>query len=350
MTERRPRVVVATPLSPELCDLIVRAEPRIDLVCDQTLLPPMRHPADFEGDPGFTRSPTEQRAFDDLVDSADVLYGIPDVKPGALHRTVNANPKLRWVHVMAAGGGGQVRAAGLTPTQLDRIVFTTSNGVHGAPLAEFAVFGVLAGAKRLDRLRRDQVAHRWPERWMMRQVSEQTVLVLGLGGIGAHVVAKLTALGATVIGVSRHPIDLPGVDRIVSPDDLADVVGDVDAIVTSLPGTDSTARLIGAEVLERVKPGVTIVNVGRGTVVDEPALISALRDGRVGFAALDVVAEEPLSPESALWDAPNVLLSPHTAALSDTEDRLIAELFAANATRYIDGAPLLNRVNTVEFY
>jgi phosphoglycerate dehydrogenase-like enzyme len=251
---------------------------------------------------------------------------------------------------MAAGGGGQVKAAGLDPAQLQRIVFSTSAGVHGGPLAEFAVFGVLAGAKDLPRLLAQQRDHTWSGRWQMRQVSEMTVLVVGLGGIGAEVARRLSGLGATVVGTSRHHRPVDHVDRLIRTDQIAATVPDVDAIVLTLPGTAATERLIGAAVLAAVKPGTILVNVGRGTVVDEDALLAALRDGRIGFAALDVFAAEPLPADSPLWDEPNVLVSPHTAALNAAEDRLIAELFAANASRLLNGEQLRNVVDTVDFY
>jgi phosphoglycerate dehydrogenase-like enzyme len=124
----------------------------------------------------------------------------------------------------------------------------------------------------------------------------------------------------------------------------------VDGIVVSLPGTAATEGLISAKVLGAAKAGTTLVSVGRGTVIDEAALLDALDHGRIGFAALDVFASEPLSAESRLWTHPGVLVSPHTAALNPAEDRLIAQLFAGNATRLLEGAQLINRVNTVEFY
>ena len=145
---------------------------------------------------------------------------------------------------------------------------------------------------------------------------------------------------------------MPGVDEIVHPDDLADVVGDVDGIVVSLPGTAATEGLVGREgVRAPSKPGVTVVSVGRGTVIDEPAMIEALRDEHVGFAALDVFASEPLAPDSPLWTDPKVLVSPHTAALNSAEDRLIAAAVRATTPPATsDGRRLSNRVDTVEFY
>jgi phosphoglycerate dehydrogenase-like enzyme len=346
----RLRVVVAAPLSEEHCELIERLEPRIDLIRDQSLYPPMRHPADFSGDPSFRRTPEKQRVFEQMLDSAQVLYGIPDVDSAALKRTADANSGLRWVHTMAAGGGSQVKAAGLSEEQLHRIAFTTSAGVHGGPLAEFAVFGVIAGAKDLPRLLAQQRDHTWTGRWAMRQVSEITVLVVGLGGIGREVARKLSGLGATIIGTSRHGRPVEHVDQQIRVEEISSTVPQVDAIVLTLPGTAATDKLIGADVLDAVKPGTILVNVGRGTVVDEDALVPALRDGRIGFAALDVFATEPLREDSPLWDEPNVLVSPHTAALNAAEDRLIAELFAANATRFLDGQELMNKVDTVDFY
>ncbi|MPV37529.1 D-2-hydroxyacid dehydrogenase [Georgenia subflava] len=334
----------------ELCEYITRAEPRIDLVVDQDLLPPMRFPGDHDGDPAFTRSPEQQARFEELVDSADVLYGIPDTNPADLTRTVRANPRLRWVHTMAAGGGGQVKAAGLTSAELDRVVFSTSAGAHAATLAEFALFGVLAGAKDLPKLQAHQARKEWAPRWAMRQLSEMTVLVVGLGSIGRATVAKLSALGAKVVGTSRRDVDVPGLSAVVHPDDLAAAAAEADAIVSTLPGTDATHQMISADVLAAVRPGTIFVSVGRGTVVDEQALVSALEDGRIGFAALDVFYTEPLPSDSPLWQLPNVVVAPHTAALNDAEDRLIAELFVENAGRLLDGRPLLNVVDTVEFY
>jgi phosphoglycerate dehydrogenase-like enzyme len=346
----RLRVVVATPLSEKNCALIEALEPRVDLIRSQELLPPMRWPADFSGDPSFKRTPEQHAQFTALLNSAEALYGIPDVNPEGLRHVAAANPLLKWVHTMAAGGGSQVAAAQLTADQLERIAFTTSAGVHGGPLAEFAVFGVFAGAKSLSRLLAQQKAHEWSGRWEMGQVSEFTILVVGLGGIGQKVAVKFAALGATVIGTSRREVDVPGVSRLVHPDALASVAGSVDAVVTTLPGTASTIGLLGRQFFAAVKPGVIVVNVGRGSVIEESELIAALERETVSFAALDVFSNEPLETTSPLWDFPNVVVSPHTAGLNVAEDRLIAELFARNATRFLDGRELINRVDTVEFY
>lgn len=344
------RAVAAVPLTEELCRLIEELEPRIEVIRDHSLMHPMRGPADWSGDPEHTRTPEQQAAFEAMVDSADALFGIPDVDSAALARTVTANPRLRWVMTTAAGGGAQVKAAGLEREDLERITFTTSAGVHGGPLAEFAVFAVLAGAKGLPRLAQDQRDRVWPDRWEMRQVDEMTVLVVGLGGIGAECARRFHALGAQVWGTTRTGARVEGVDRLVPLDELVQAVGQVDAIVVTLPGTEQTHHLIGEDVFAAVRPGTILASVGRGTVIDESALLPALDDGRIAFAGLDVFEVEPLASSSPLWSHPNVLVSPHTAALSSKEEERIARRFAENAARLLDGRPLRAVVDTVEFY
>lgn len=340
------RVVIATPLAEEYVRMLREREPRLQVVHEPRLMAPPE--AGWLVRP--ERSPQQQAEYEAYVDSAEALYGVPDHSGKALARTVAANPRLRWVHTIPAGGGQQVKAAHLPQEDLERIVFTTSGGVHAHPLSEFAVFGVLAGAKLLPYLQEAQRRHEWAPRRVMRIARDMTVAVVGLGGIGRVTAEKLAGLGYRVVGVHRREVEAPGVARIHPVEDLARVLAEVDAVVLALPATEQTHRLLGREALEHAKPGLIVVNVGRGTTVDEEALIEALQDGRVGFAALDVTYVEPLPAESPLWDLPNVLISPHTAAISEHEPRLIAELFAENARRLLDGEPLLNRVNTREFY
>lgn len=340
------RVVVATAQTHENIALLRSREPRLDVVFEPELLGQasdnwmIRH----------ERTPEEEVRFEALLDSAEVLFGVPDHSGKSLARTVAANPRLRWVHTIPAGGGQQVKSAGLSPEDLARIVFTTSAGVHAEPLAEFAVFAVLSGAKLLPRLLTAQRRHEWMPRAAMGLAADMTVAVVGLGGIGRVAASKFSGLGYRVVGVHRHHVEVPGVSRIYAVEQFAEVAAFAHAIVLALPGTEQTERMLSREVLAAIKPGATVVNVGRGTTVDEAALVDALVDGRVGFAALDVTYVEPLPSTSPLWDLPNVLISPHTAAISSHEPRLITELFAANATAFLDGLPLKNVVNTVEFY
>lgn len=340
------RVVVAVSVSEENIGIVREREPRLEIVHEPDLFPA----AGANWMVSYSRTDEQQQRLDELLASADALYGVPDQSGAKLGEVVAANRTLRWVHTIPAGGGQQIKAANLSREDLDRMVFTTSAGVHAQPLAEFALFGVMAGAKGLPRLASDHRAGVWGERFSMGQLSAMTVAVVGLGSIGKAVAEKLSLLGCTVIGVHRRDVDAPGVSRIYPVEEFATAASLADAVVLALPGTTETERMLNADVLAAIKPGATVVNVGRGTTVDEAALIAALEDGRVSFAALDVTYVEPLPAESPLWTLDNVLLSPHTAAITDHEPRLIAELFAENARRLLDGEPLKNVVNTVEFY
>ena len=338
------------PLDPSLRHVITDVDPSVELLVDDSLLPVQRIPGDHQFDPDFVRSAEQQVAFDRLLSQADIFYGIPDTKPAALGPAVRANPRLRWVHTMAAGGGAQVKAAKLTSEELDRVVFTTSAGVHGPTLAEFAMFGVLAGAKDLPRLRTQQANRQWTSRWAMKQVHEQTILVAGLGGIGAQTARLAKAFGAYVLGTKRRPTPVEHVDEVHATKYLPELVGRADAIVFTLPGTAETNGLYGAEMIAATKPGAVIVNVGRGIVIDEPSLVDGLRSGQLSAAFLDVFAVEPLPGNSPLWEMPQVVIAPHTAALSPHEDRRIVELFANNLRRWINGEELINVVDTQYFY
>ena len=251
---------------------------------------------------------------------------------------------------MAAGGGSQVVAAGLSEAELQRVTFTTSAGVHGVPLAEWAIFGVFCGTKELPRLQRQQREHAWPVRVVGRPIEGSTALVVGLGGIGQQVAKRCKALGMTVLGIKRSVCDGDTVDEVHTLDDLPSIVGRADHIIVTLPGTAQTEKLLNADVFAAAKRGVTVVNVGRGTVIDQAALVDALRSGQVGFAALDVFEREPLETDSPLWDMENVLVSPHSGGLDHREDERICDLFCENLRAYLDGAPMRNVVDAALGY
>ncbi|TPW75725.1 D-2-hydroxyacid dehydrogenase [Schumannella soli] len=341
------RVVIATPLSDENVALLRRLEPRLEIAHR----PELMAPATADWMVRLDRDAAQQREYDAYLDGGEAFFGVPDQSGTALRAAIERNPRLRWVHTIPAGGGAQIKSAKLDDAALGRLTFTTSAGVHAQPLAEFALFGVLAGTKQLSRLRAAQSRHEWAGREAMRLNSETTVAVVGLGSIGRRTAELLAGLGMTVIGVHRREVDAPGVSRIEPVENLAAVLAEVDAVVLALPGTEQTAGMLSRAALDAAKPGLIVVNVGRGTTVDEPALIDHLGEGgNVGAAVLDVTAVEPLPASSPLWDLENVVIAPHTAAINENEPRLITELFAENARRLLDGEPLLNVVNTHEFY
>jgi glyoxylate/hydroxypyruvate reductase len=345
-------VLIASPLEPELAARIQAADDRAEVGYERDLLPPARYPGDHRGDPEFRRDHGAEARWRALLDRAEVLFGIPGDSADGLVEVVTGLPRLRWVHATSAGAGEVVRKAALPAEALERVVVTTSSGVHAVPLAEFAVLGLLAVAKELPRLLDEQRARAWPEiRQPFRELSGQTLFLVGLGEIGRETARLGKALGMRTVGFRRTEGPPPDhVDEVHGPQRLAELAGQADAMVVSLPLTEQTAGLIDRATIERLPPSCIFVNVGRGGVVDEPALVDALRDRRIAGAALDVFATEPLPADSPLWTLPNVLVTPHAAALSARENERIVELFVDNLRRHLDGRPLRNVVEPGVFY
>jgi phosphoglycerate dehydrogenase-like enzyme len=346
----RVSVVIASPLESDLVDRLRAVDERLEVRFEPDLLPPPRYPSDHHGDERFARTPEQDERFDRLVAGAEVLFGVPAESPERLTWAVRTAPGLRFVQATSAGAGQQVRRAELTADELDRVAICSASGVHAVPLAEWSIFGLLAFAKQLPRLRRDAEERRW-EHYPTNELRGQTLLVVGVGEIGAEVARLASAFGMHVLGVKRNTDEhVPHVESLHPAEELRDLVADADAIVVTLPLTDETRGLIDREMIERMRDGAVFVNVGRGRVVDEEALIDALRSGKLAGAALDVTFTEPLPPESPLWEMKNVILSPHTAALSWHENERIVDLFAENLRRYLRGDELLSRVRTSLFY
>ena len=347
------RVMIATPLERELAERVASADPRVELLFDPDLLPPARYPGDHAGDPGFRRGADAEARWQAMLARAEVLFGIPGDSADGLAELLGGRcPALRWVHATSAGAGELVRRAGLERDAFERVVVTTSSGVHAVPLAEFAIAGLLAIAKDLPGLAAAQRARSWPVvRQPLRELRGQTLVLVGLGEIGREVARLGKALGMRTVGVRRGKGPLPPfTDEVHGADRLPELAGRADAMVVSLPHTTETEGLLDRATIDRLPPSCIFVNVGRGGVVDEAALIDALRGRRIAGAVLDVFATEPLPPDSSLWTLPNVLVTPHAAALSAHENERIVELFVANLRRYLDGEPLAKAVEPGVWY
>lgn len=349
-TSDRVTVGVATPLQGALVEAIRGAFTGIEVLYEPDLLPPTRYPGDHHGMEEFHRDGNAKHRWQDLLNSAEVLLGLPDDSPAALASVVRSNPRLRWVQGTAAGTGEQVKAAGLSVGELERVVFTSASGVHVGPLAEFCMLGLLTFTKGLARLQADQRAHRW-DHYPVGELRGRTLLILGLGAIGTEVARLAKAFGMRTLAVNRHGCsDSPHVDETHATQMLHELLGSADAVVVTLPLTEETRGMLDAHAIGQMKRGAILIDAGRGGTIDEPALVQALREERLAGAALDVFATEPLPQDSPLWDLPNVLISPHTAALSVHENERIVELFVENLRRYLAGGELLSRVDPSLFY
>ena len=254
-------------------------------------------------------------------------------------------PGLRWVQTLAAGPDA-VLAAGFP----DDVVITSGSGLHDRPVAEHALALVLALLRRLPAAARAQEEHRWatelgglqplhPEGAVTTLLGAR-VLVWGFGSIGQTVAPVLQQLGAEVRGVARSAGERSGFP-VVAEEDLAQELGQTDVLLMILPSTAATTRALDAERLAALPAHAYVVNVGRGSTVDEPALVAALSEGGIAGAALDVTSTEPLPADSPLWDAPNLLLTPHAAGGRPVGSD---ELIAANLAALLAGRELRNVV------
>ncbi|MGI8434925.1 MAG: D-2-hydroxyacid dehydrogenase [Nocardioidaceae bacterium] len=344
MSERRTVVAIATPLKADLVARIARVDDRLEVHFEPDLLQPLRLGCDHRGTEPFRRTPDQDRRWRQLLADAEVLLGIPDGSGAGLAEAVRTGSRLRWVQSTAEGAGEQVRAAGLTDQELGRVMVTSATDVHAGPLAEFAILGMLAFTKALPRLIADKQARRW-EHHPMAELAGSTVLVVGLGSVGLEVARLAKAFGMRVVAVNRNGrTDSPHVDEIRTARFLPDLLPVAHSVVLTLPLTERTRGLIDAAAIGRMHSGAVVVDVGHGGVLDEAALVQALQQGRLAGAALDAFTAEPLPADSPLWDLPNVLLSPHTAGLTERENERMVGAFIENLRRYLAGTELLNTI------
>ena len=263
----------------------------------------------------------------------------PERAPHFMGAAVGA-PNLRWLHTMSAGVDHPV-----FQMFVDRGVHvTTSSGSSSQPIAATAIMYLLALARDLPRMMRAQAAHEWVwERWC--ELRGRRIVVLGMGPIGVEV-ARLAAEFGMAPTIVRRVVrgDESWPTRTLA--ELRDVVAEHDAVVVALPLNDDTTGIISSEVIAAMRPGAFFVNVGRGELVDQPALTAALAEAKLGGAGLDVTDPEPLPADDPLWELPNVILTPHNSGSTDGTSRRAAEAFLDNLVRWNEGRPLHNEIVT----
>lgn len=299
------------------------------------------------GLPALERLPSGVRALvahgvDDalpLAPEADAML-VATGNAGTLERIWRAAPRLRWIHTRPAGVD-HLLFADLVRSP---VPMTNSRGVFSSSLAEFAAFGLLFFLKNAPLLLRNQQLAKWAA-YEPGALRGQTIGIVGLGDIGRACATVLRPFGARIVGLRRSGRPDPVADEVVPADRILDMVAGVDHVVVATPLTEETHHLIGDRVLGVMRPGAILVNVGRGKVVDETALLAALDQGRVHAAALDVFEHEPLPPDHPFWRMENVLISPHTADHTKDWEANTMEPFLENARRFRDGETLLNPVD-----
>jgi phosphoglycerate dehydrogenase-like enzyme len=284
-------------------------------------------------------SPEQRAAFEraEVVFTLDVPMDLPPLAP-----------QLRWVQCIGSGVGQYV-AARLPEGD---IVLTNGAGIASAPIAEWVVARTLQIIKRLPEHDENARAHTWAIA-LGGNLGGRTVAIIGLGAIGRDAARRFRAFDVHLLGVRRRftpGADDPDVDELFGPESIRDVVSRADVVVLSAPGSDENESLFDDAMFAAMPRGSIFVNVARGTLVDEAALVRALESGQLGAAAIDVARREPLPADDPLWSAPNLFVSPHSSASGERYAERAFDLFCDNLARYVAGEPLRNVIDLTGGY
>jgi len=280
-----------------------------------------------------------------LSQAADAEVAFGGNNPRRVRQLLDATPNLRWYHTVSAG----VENMPFPELAKRGIVLTNNSGSYDIQIAEHLMAFVFAASRQLHRYRDRQIAREWKDE-EQQELRDATIVVYGMGSIGGEIARLASAVGMRVIGVRRRATPQPGVSRVVPPERLSDVVGEADYLAIAAPLTAETKGAISRDVIARMKPTAWLLNIARGAIVDETALIDALREKRIAGAGLDVFVTEPLPPESPFWTLENVIMTPHRSGDSPRVEERTLALFGENLRRYKAGEPLLNRVDYTAGY
>lgn len=319
MDDRLVNVVVASPLHRDALELI-KAVSGISLEQVSPLIV-----AEKKGD----RAAGPQ--LDSILARAEVLYGWIHHLPA---KVASRAPKLKWLQVTSAG-------VDRVPKEIlqSRIIVTNVSGIHATPISEFVLYLMLSAVKQAPLCFLMKQEKRW-QRLHPATLRSKTVGIVGLGSIGREIARLSKAFGLRVIGTRRSARKVGRaryVDSVLPREQLGHLLSESDFVVLALPLTPETNKLIGGKELRAMKPGAYLINISRGAIVDEEALIRALKEKWIAGAGLDVFATEPLSSESKIWDLPNVIFSPHISGEMENYEVRATEVFCKNLKFYMEG-------------
>ena len=319
---RRPRVLVHYDRTDLVGDLIAERFPELELRCCNSYRDLAGALADF---------------------APQVLFCIKFENRPYPRDAVMACPSIEWV---SNGGAGVDH---LLPWDPDRLTVTNASGVASRMMAEYVIGGMLALSIGLPGFMRHQVQHRWQFE-PVAGIAGKSVAIVGLGRTGRAVAELASALDMRVVGTRAHPAPTPGVDKVYPATELHRALGESDFVVVAAPLLESTRHLIDATTIAAMKPQACLIDVSRGGVVEQSALIDGLQSGKLAGAVLDVFESEPLAADSPLWDLHNVIITPHCSSVYEGWELRAAQMFCDNLQRWLAGEALENVVDPERGY
>jgi len=333
-------ITSAVPVPPEAIERIKSLDPRLEI----HVVPEAQRPFLRPGQGGADDS--NARALAETLREAQILFAAYELPTDILQRA----PALRWIHIVAAGVERWI-AAGLL--EREGLIFTSGQGPTARPIAEYILMAMLMLAKNAPRYVRQQEERRW-QGHRGAELLGKTLGIVGLGTIGGEAARLAKAIGCRVIAV-RRSVEQPqenaeGVDLLLPARELPRLLAESDFVALCAPATPETHHLIDAEALQQMKHTAYLINISRGSLINEAALVAALKAGEIAGGALDVFEPEPLPAESELWSLPQVLITPHVSNASEHFARRASELFIDNLGRYLRGEPLCNVVSREKGY
>ncbi len=324
---------------------------RVEVVHEPDLLPDLRYVADHKGAENFKRTEEQLKRWLGHLATADFLWDIPPLEslPG---KNVSWAPKLKWVQTTSSGVGPLIE---MLKFKSSNILVTTAKGVHAGPLSEYVMMMILNHIKRYAHLQNEQKKRRW-KRYCSESLQGKCVTIIGAGEVGDRIAKQCKGFGMHISAMSRTLTKAEGIRRgydcVFFRENMETVMAYSDVVVVCVPHTPATERMIDQPIFSSMKPDCLLINIARGQVIDEAAMIEALLSKKLGAAALDVTTIEPLPSNSPLWDLPNVYISPHSASTVREENGMIVDLFIHNMKCMLNGTPkkMKNKFNFSEGY
>lgn len=333
----RVPILIGVDLAPEYVNQIWTVDPRIEVLYDPELVGRPRFACDHHGP--VERTPEQEKRWLEMLARCEVLLGLGSSQHEGL---LDLAPRLKWIQSTSAGVGQRARRLGLTESG---VLVTTASGIHATALAEFVLMAMLWFVKDGPYLAEEKRRKHW-QRYTGGELNGRALAVVGLGSIGQEVARLGRCFGMRAIGTKRDTESVSpgevGVETLYATTELQIILGKADFVVLSTPHTVETEGLIDEDELNAMKPGSVLVNIARGAIVDEEAMVRSLQSGHLGGAVLDVAAVEPLPASSPLWEMENVLICPHSGSNVDSENRELTRLFCDNLRLYLAGETLKN--------